>query len=569
MLGISIQLHESSIYVRNITNIYALWWDSPEPLDLDQVRGKALNLATNDLGFVYLDLSEVTSLSLGQTGYLLLYKPYKNYKDNLVFCGELTVEDIPSGQKMYSTAAKWVRPASWPDISLPEGEPNCIKATIAVLESDIQEYTRCQLYMYAYAGVDGTVDWGDGIQEEFGNSSSAYLSHAYNYDSFSGPITDNYKIAEITIIMSRVVSLSFTTYHKSGAYTDYPTGLATPQNYLEILIRANDLESPSFTGTYGYLGMLERVYIDSPELRSPSLSGLRKLKSVEIVQTDADNLSTYNRSFASCVNLIEFSVPSPFNLATLQSFCLDCVSLKEVDLELETKTVSYAMKGSFNNCVSIESIRIVNAPVSNLVTFLTDFVKDCGRLRDLTLIFRQTTAVTYAGLDIPTSLQYLDIKGLGTMTFDDYALNNNTLKTIADMSENPEDIVSTNLLDAADRSTLLTRLPVINNTANTQAILVNCYSLQVVPPYDLSSRTATSTVIAGLSLKRVLCTMSVNSNLVFIGCNLTTAAINEIFQNLPDLTSLPARSINITTNPGFLSADYSTAQAKNWIVTGA
>lgn len=66
------------------------------------------------------------------------------------------------------------------------------------------------------------------------------------------------------------------------------------------------------------------------------------------------------------------------------------------------------------------------------------------------------------------------------------------------------------------------------------------------------------------SVRMIDCSPSMG-NISLQSCALSAAAINQLFTDLPTVTS--ARTINVKGNPGALTCDTSIATAKNWVVT--
>lgn len=91
--GIALALYDDAAPQASISGIRALWWDATEPTGAPVLETPA---ATTDAsGVLTLDLSAVTSLSLGSGGFLLLYKlDLADHRDSLQFAGRVIIEDI-------------------------------------------------------------------------------------------------------------------------------------------------------------------------------------------------------------------------------------------------------------------------------------------------------------------------------------------------------------------------------------------------------------------------------------------------------------------------------------------
>lgn len=91
--GISIALHDGSTPQANVTGITAVWWDSADP-GAFAAPAYSTTASTDASGVLTLDLDADTALSIGQSGFLVLYKAGAAATDDLVFAGRLTVQDI-------------------------------------------------------------------------------------------------------------------------------------------------------------------------------------------------------------------------------------------------------------------------------------------------------------------------------------------------------------------------------------------------------------------------------------------------------------------------------------------
>ena len=116
-IGVSLQLFDGTSPRANLTGIQARWWDETEPKDFAISRGITESATTDSNGYVTLDLSHVTWLTVGDYGFLMLYKKDNtNSQDSLMFSGKVQTSTVTSGAVLTygggSTEA-WVRPSSW------------------------------------------------------------------------------------------------------------------------------------------------------------------------------------------------------------------------------------------------------------------------------------------------------------------------------------------------------------------------------------------------------------------------------------------------------------------------
>ncbi len=92
--GVEVVLHDRATLNQraNVTGITARWWDSPTAEGAPLLK---TDLASTDAsGLLTLDLDAVTSLAVGGTGYLVLYKAGAGPDTDLHFAGRWAVSDI-------------------------------------------------------------------------------------------------------------------------------------------------------------------------------------------------------------------------------------------------------------------------------------------------------------------------------------------------------------------------------------------------------------------------------------------------------------------------------------------
>jgi len=91
--GATITLHAGTTPQASIADIVALWWDATTPSGAPAYS--TTTASTDASGVLTLDLDAVTALSIGDSGFLLLYKPdATDHRNSLVFAGRVAVSDI-------------------------------------------------------------------------------------------------------------------------------------------------------------------------------------------------------------------------------------------------------------------------------------------------------------------------------------------------------------------------------------------------------------------------------------------------------------------------------------------
>lgn len=91
--GVALTLHTGSTPQANISGIQALWWDTPAPGEAPAYS--TITASTDAAGTVTIDLDASTSLGIGDSGFLLLYKlDGTDHQNSLVFAGQVQVVDV-------------------------------------------------------------------------------------------------------------------------------------------------------------------------------------------------------------------------------------------------------------------------------------------------------------------------------------------------------------------------------------------------------------------------------------------------------------------------------------------
>ena len=114
MIGVHLQLFNGTTPQASLSGLKALWWNHTSVSDFTSPAGRNSDVSTDSSGYVDLDLSAVSDLSVGGKGFLMLYQPnIINSNDALVFSGVVAVSDITSGAQMAQGYTKWTRPSDW------------------------------------------------------------------------------------------------------------------------------------------------------------------------------------------------------------------------------------------------------------------------------------------------------------------------------------------------------------------------------------------------------------------------------------------------------------------------
>jgi len=266
--------------------------------------------------------------------------------------------------------------------------------------------------------------------------------------------------------------------------------------------------------------------------------------------------------FQTCTSLLTIPLFNTAAVTQMASTFVNCYSLRTVPL-LDT-TLVQSMSNMFNGCYSLQTVPLFNTPA---VTNMSSMFQNCYNL--ITVPLFNTAAVTnmismFNGANMLQSVPLFNTAAATNMNsmfnlclaLQSVPLFNTALVT-----------TMTNMFASANS---LQYVPPFNTVSVTsfQAMFNGCAALQAVPAFvttTVNSAVGFSSMFNGCtSLARIQAedfrfTFSVAS------CKLSSTALNEIYTNLPTVTS---QTITVTGNYGTTGDTPSIATAKGWTVTG-
>ena len=359
MIGVHLQLFNGTTPQASLSGLKALWWNHTSVSDFTSPAGRNSDVSTDSSGYVDLDLSAVSALSVGGKGFLMLYQPnIINSNDALVFSGVVAVSDITSGAQMAQGYTKWTRPSDWLTMPTVGSSDQKFVGLLAV-------YDHGSNHVAISAAEDYTVDWGDGSSTE-NIASGVTASHVYTYSGISDSTlcTRGYKQVLVTVVPQSGKNL--TTLNLQVKHANSPSNTNIP--WLDIA-----LGSPSLTtlriGTSDGAGSrnirvndIECVQIVSHAVTSMSYMfyNCYSLQSVPLFNTAAVTNMSY--MFSGCSSLQ--SVPA-FNTAavtSMSSMFYNCYSLEMISCSSASSITDFT--STFTGCISLSRIKTTGCPIT-------------------------------------------------------------------------------------------------------------------------------------------------------------------------------------------------------------
>ena len=510
------------------------------------------------------------------------------------------------------TAEPWVRPTEW--LALPDNVDGVQKVSILNAVFDTDSEFVALLCNGAY-----TVDWGDGVVENFADNVKAQHKYTYSDVDLNSDtvVTFGYKQCIITITPQagqNLLQVSFNQFHSAignpGSY-DLVTG------FLDIRINASLCTSllMGSTAAVNKHSMLEQcligelddttlndLFYDCYSLQSVSIkdtSNVTSFASIHYNNYALQKMPTYtfrsdgvnvNSMFYNCYSLIETYpiVITPSSSTALIGMLNFCKSLRYIDLTVNS-SINYTLSSIFANCSSLEDIKFTQIGVGKVTglqsTFTYTRIKEspaidtslcaaftstfqfCDRLTDL-YEYNYSSATTLANMlegcyslkTVPNFNITASCTNLGSLCSNCWSLEK--APTFSD-SSGVTNIVQ--ILAACKSLTVIPNYIFGNISGGMSSTFSGCDSLQIMPNIAVGKvYTGNTNFVQFLySLKRML--MPLRFTFSVANAKMSAAALNEMYSILPTVTG---QTVTVTGNYGVSGDDPSIATAKGWTVIG-
>ena len=507
------------------------------------------------------------------------------------------ISEITTGGGGSETADTWVRPTEW--LALPDNVDGVQKVSILNAVFDTDSEFVALLCRGAY-----TVDWGDGVTENFADNVKA--EHKYTYsdvDLNSDTVaTFRYKQCIITItpqVGNNLTFINLNLFHPSiGSSLSYD--LTT--GFLDIRVNSSLCTTLSIGLSSSYVKhtMLEQCLIG--ELADTTLSELfydcYSLQSVSIKDTSSvTSFASMHYNNHSLQKMPTYTFRSAG--VDVSNMYMGCYSLRETYPLSIRPSSSGAFSSMFNTC---KSLKYINLTINSSINFsFSNVFTGCSALEDIKLYFTETGKIT----NLSTCFNYTKIKESpaidtslctnfsGAFQYCDrltdlYEYNYTSATTLANMLDGCYSLKSvpnfnittscTNLSALCNNCWSLEKAPTFSNSSGVTSIttmLQYCKSITTIPNYvfgsivsnmntpfgymdslqmmpNISVGTAyTSTanfVLNSYSLKRML--MPLRFTFSVANAKMSAEALNEMYSILPTVTN---QTVTVTDNYGATS----------------
>jgi len=566
----------------NQSGITALWWDVDSVEDFTAPTGKTVSASTDSSGDMILDLSNVSGLSVGDYGFLVLYdEDLSDHKDSPTFVGKVQTSTVSGGTVLGYTTT-WVRNTFWQALSSTTAN-NTFSGLYAVYPLSPNW---CTLKFTVSAG-QYTVDWGDSTSNQnVDSATTVYKSFAYA----DCPDNDVGRANEIACTLTDSGDLVEITAHgfKDGQLVSFSevtttTGVSVGELYYVVNAAANSLQVSDTIGGAAkaltsdgtgkiYVAMYKTVVVDVvPTTGGADFTaidlGVRHTSASATVYTNswldiaikADTLSTViiNGADTDTSMLEQFSGDTG-SVTNFSSMFNGCYSLQTIPL-LNTAAVTN-FSSMFNGCYSLQTIPLLNTAAGTNFSFMFG---GCYSLQTIPLL--NTAAVTNF------SYMFYNCASLQTIPL----LNTAAGTNFSNMFGGCYSLQTIPLLNTAagtDFSAMfyscysLQTIPLLNTAAGTNFgnMFYNCYSLQMIPLLNTAAGTNFGSMFGGCRSLAFARMAGTAQNINYANMQLSGEALDEIYRGLATVTS---KTIIVTGNYGIAADDPTIATAKGWTVT--
>jgi surface protein len=354
----------------------------------------------------------------------------------------------------------WTRPADWITLTAPASNEQKFVGLLGISNDNSN-------YVALLAQGNYTVDWGDGVTENFTSNTKA--SHQYTYSSISSTVTsDGFKQVLVTVTPQAGQNLTMIDLQQTFTRTSLGTSAQIP--WLDIAIAGTNLTTIKLTGSTSptfIMGYLQRVNIVS------------------------SNLTSYASLFAYCLQLKNFTVNSNSTITNTSSMFDTCISLESVPLFVTSSVTS--MSSMFDGCVSLESVPLFN---TSSVTTMSNMFANCSSLKSVPLFNTSSVTTMSAMFDSCSSLKSVPLFNTPMLSNTSSMFNGcSSLKSVPLFNTSSV----TNMSSMFDGCVSLESVPlfVTSSVTSMSTMFYSCYSLKSVPLFNTSSVTNMSNMFEG------------------------------------------------------------------------
>lgn len=302
----------------------------------------------------------------------------------------------------------WQRPSDWLEIDglVNEGDEKFVGLHLITEDSN---------FLALSAQGDYTVDWGDGVVENYNSNVIAY--HIFDWNDFLGTDTSRgYRQSIVTVtpqVAGTFTNINLQRKHNQSGLQSYSGG------FVDIVMSSPNMTSGTVGGSTIQYRNLEQFVFKGSNLITNFYEFFKDCNSLQSVPLfDTSNGLNLERFFINCYSLQ--SVPL-FDTSSATSMVLmfqNCYSLQSVPL-FDTSNVT-SMAYMFQNCYSLQSIPLFN---TEIVANMAYMFENCYSLQSVPLF--DTSSVTNLARTFSNCRSLISIPLLNVSLVSDFSITFN------------------------------------------------------------------------------------------------------------------------------------------------
>jgi len=452
-----------------------------------------------------------------------------------------------------TTAPPYVRQTDWLDIDslVVDGDHKFVGLHA------IFEYSN---FVSLSASGAYTVDWGDGIVENYATGVQSYHQYDYNSSEFTGTESSRgYRQAIVTVTPQAgqiLTNIDLNKKHNQVGLNNYSSG------WLDVKISGASISSLFMSGTSVSSAILEQfsfIGLNAVTSMYQMFSGCSSLSSVPLF--DTSSVTNMYRMFYQCSSLSSVPLFDTSSVTSMYQMFYQCSSLSSVPL-FDTSLVT-DMDYMFSGCSSLSSVPLFD---TSLVTDMDYMFYQCSPLSSVPLF--DTSSVTsmyrmfYRCLSL-SSVPLFDTSSVTSMYQMFYQCLSLSSVPLFDTSS------VTSMYQMFYQCSSLSSVPLFDTSSVTSMyrMFSGCSSLSSVPLFDTSSVTNMTQTFYQCSSLSKGALLGTSIGVDYDNAKLSAPTLVDVFNNLAIVTV--ATSIKITGNwgaPLLTPTEKAIATNKGWTI---
>ncbi len=436
------------------------------------------------------------------------------------------------------TANEWVKPTEW--LSLPDNMDGVQKVSIlnAVYDTDSE-------FVAFYFAGDYTVDWGDGVTENFAANVKAEHKYTYSSGSLNSATVSAFGYKQCVITITPQASNNLTTINLDASHTLISGLYKRASGFLDIRINSAYCTSLSTIGG-GYVGAYNLKRCLLGELNVTSFYGLFStcyaLEKVTV--KDTSSITSMNSMFSWCTSM---RVPPMMDTSNVTDFGgMFYANYSLITLPPLVFTAATTIYQMFINCYSLEFVPPMNTPLVTVLNSLFSSNKSLQSCPDLSY-----------GAATDTSGMFYKCSSLKTIPL----LNTANVVYMNSMFEGCSSLETIPLLNTANVTNMssmfrlcssLETIPLLNTAkvTNMSSMFYSCSSLETIPLLNTSNVTNMSSMFYDCASLRTIPLLNTAK----------VTDMSSIFRACKALVNIPLLNTSKVTNIGYMFYDCAALQ---------